>query len=242
MRLRVFAAASLILLSACTSTKQHAATDFKPPSGAYKVVVMRPSVNVSLLTAGGMLEPREDWSRNASEFVLAELQALHESRGGTARIVSFGADDVGDLDLAARLDRLHEAVGRSILLHKYAPGLGLPTKANSFDWTLGQLAVDYGKASGQDYALFLFAEASYSSTGQLVLQAVAYIGCVVGVCFIPPTAQQTAFVSLVDLETGDIVWYNRLVSTISDIRTPEGAHKLVEELFEDLKPTDVQGS
>jgi len=134
-----------------------------------------------------------------------------------------------------QLDRLHETVGRSIQLHKYTPGLSLPTKKSVFDWTLGQLAINYGQASGHDYALFLYAEASFSSGGRVALQAVSFLGCVVGVCYMPPGGQQIAFVSLVDLKSGRVVWYNHLMSTIGDIRTAEGARKLVENLLGHMK-------
>ena len=241
MKLRLAWCASLILLAACTVTKQHAASDFKPPTGAYKLVVMRPDINASLLTAGGGLEPREDWSEQASRLVLAELKAQQASRGAVVQVVTFDeGQSVGDPQLVAKLDRLHEAVGRSIQLHKYTPGLALPTKANSFDWTLGQLAVDYGKSSEQDYALFLFADASFSSGGRMALQAVSILGCAVGVCYLPPGGQQIAFVSLVDLKSGRVVWYNHVLSTIGDIRTQEGAQKLVENLFKDMKSGSPQ--
>lgn len=233
-------AAAVVLLSACTTTKQHAASDFRPPEGRYSVVVMRPDVNVSLLTAGGQLEPREDWTEQARANVLAELKSQQSARGGAVYVVEsaeeLGAGEAGQL---VQLDRLHEAVGRSIQLHKYTPGLSLPTKKSVFDWTLGRLAIDYGKTSGHDYALFLYAEASFSSGGRVALQAVSFLGCVVGVCYMPPGGQQVAFVSLVDLKTGHVVWYNYLLSTIGDIRTVEGARKLVENLIGKMKAGEV---
>jgi hypothetical protein len=167
-------AAVVILQSACTTTKQHAAADFRPPTGKYSVVVMRPDVNVSLLTAGGQLEPREDWTKQARANVLAELQRQQAARGGNVVIAhSVNDANTADVTLVTQLDRLHEAVGRSIRIHKYTPGMELPTKKNSFDWTLGQLAIDYGNSSGYDYALFLFADGSFSSGGRVALQVSA---------------------------------------------------------------------
>jgi hypothetical protein len=227
---------SMLVISACTTTQQTATSDFRPPEGNYRLIVMRPDVQVSLLTAGGELEPREDWTDQARRQVLTALQAQQTKRGGTAVVASSLADAGADPRLVTELTRLHEAVGLTIRMHKYTPGLELPTKKNVFDWTLGQKAVDYGRQSGYDYALFLRAEDSFSSGGRVALQAVSFLGCVVGVCIVPPGGRQIAFVSLVDLKTGQVVWYNFLLSEDGDIRTAEGANEMVEDLLDDMKP------
>lgn len=233
-------AVSMLALTACTTTKQHAAADFRPPEGTYRLIVMRPDVTVSLLTAGGQLEPREDWTNEARDNVIAALKQQQARRGGNAVIAVTAKDANADPAVVTQLDRLHEAVGRSIRLHKYTPGFELPTKKNSFDWTLGQLAIDYGRASGYDYALFLYAEDSFSSGGRVALQAVSMLGCVVGVCYIPHGGQQIAFASLVDLRTGNVVWYNFLYSEKGDIREPEGASELIDRLLDEMKPAKPQ--
>jgi len=233
-------ALSMLALTACTTTKQHAAVDFKPPEGNYRLIVMRPDVTVSLLTAGGQLEQREDWTTTARENVIAALKGQQARRGGNAVIAVTAKDAGADPAMVTQLDRLHEAVGRSIRLHKYTPGFELPTKEKVFDWTLGQLAIDYGRASGYEYALFLHAEDSFSSGGRVALQAVTMLGCVVGVCYIPSGGQQIAFVSLVDLKTGYVVWYNFLFSEKGDIREPDGARDLVDRLLDEMRPVKPQ--
>lgn len=233
------AAVLLMFLGGCTSTAQQSSDGFRRPAGNYKLIVMRPDISVSVLTAGGMNEPREDWTLAARDNVLAALRAQQAKNGGTTRVVFASTSAATDDPSLLQLDRLHEAVGRSILLHKYTPGGALPTKKNRFDWTLGKLATDYGAASGNDYALFLYARDSFSSGGRVALQAVGLLGCVVGVCAMPGGGIQQAFVSLVDLKTGDIVWFNHLVSTAGDIRTAEGADKMVNKLLETMRDAKV---
>jgi hypothetical protein len=41
------------------------------------------------------------------------------------------------------------------------------------------------------------------------------------------------FASLVDLETGDIVWFNRLARAHGDLRTPDAAAETVKALVSD---------
>jgi len=234
--MKALAAAALALaLSACTTTAQVGRTDFTPPQGEYRVIVMRPDIQVSLLTASGLLEPRQDWTDQARIHVLASLQKEQERRGGAAKIAKSYEEAGGDLAQVTELFKLHEAVGSSIQIHNYAPAQALPTKKGHFDWTLGESAVHYGRSTGYDYALFLRASDSFSSGGRVALQAMGFLGCAVGVCVIPGGGTQTAFATLVDLKSGDVVWFNFLQSMTGDIRTPEGADAMVTGLMASLK-------
>ncbi|MDQ3074594.1 MAG: hypothetical protein M3Q88_03135, partial [Pseudomonadota bacterium] len=137
----------------------------------------------------------------------------------------------------AELERLHGAVGNSIALHKYL-GENLPSKrGKGLDWTLGAQAVALGQRTRMDYALFLHAEDSFASTGRVVLQVLGAAGCIVGFC--APNVgggSQFAYASLVDLRTGNVVWFNVLQSRIGDIRTDAGAAEMIERLLGRMKP------
>jgi hypothetical protein len=144
----------------------------------------------------------------------------------------------------AELERLHGAVGNSIARHKYL-GDDLPTKRRKgLDWTLGSQAIALGQKTGMDYALFMHAEDSFASTGRVALQVLGIAGCLVGFC--APNiggAGQFAYASLVDLRTGEVVWFNVLSARsqvagikMGDIRTPAGAAQMVERLLDRMKP------
>ena len=231
----------LATLAGCTTTQQNSAADFQPPEGDYRLIVMRPDVQVSLLTAGGLLERRADWTDTARENVLGALREQQRKRGGKAVIAASFAE-AGDAERAEELDRLHAVVGASIRVHKYTPGMQLPSKQGRFDWTLGESAVSYGRDTGYQYALFLHVQDSFSSGGRVALQAVSMLGCVVGVCFIPESGRQVAFASLVDLRDGRVVWFNFLTSEDGDIRDPEGAEQLVDLLLDDMKAGSGRGA
>jgi hypothetical protein len=226
--------ASTIMLAGCSSTKQVADLGFRPPEGNYRLIVMRPDVSVGLLTAGGITEPRDDWTEAARTNVLHAIATRQAGHGGVTTVAATRAEAGGDPIALAELDRLHTAVGQTIQAHKYTP-LTLPTKAGTFDWTLGEPAVAYGKATGYDYALFFHARDSFSSSGRVALQALGFMGCMVGVCIVAPGGQQAAFASLVDLHTGRIVWFNQRTSTVGDMRTADGADKVVAGLLDKMK-------
>jgi hypothetical protein len=244
-RFSLMIAASALTLSACVQTRQFADVEFAPPEGNYKLLVMRPDVSVGSVTTGGMVEPRADWTEQARVNLLAALKAQQAGRGGNALIMERRDSLPGiEPETVAELERLHYAVGQSIALHRYS-GRYLPTKrGKGLDWTLGEDAVRLGQRTGMDYALFLYAEDSFASTGRVALQVLGIAGCFVGFC--APNiggGGQFAYASLVDLRSGEVVWFN-VVQTgtqvaginIGDIRTPEGSAKLVERLLGRMKP------
>jgi hypothetical protein len=105
------------------------------------------------------------------------------------------------------------------------------TEDNSyiFDWSLGSEVADLNPESDERYALFVFYR-DYQASGGRVGMAVfaALLGASVY------TGHQGGFASLVDLESGKVVWFNNVPLAQGDMRSPEGARRLVEQLFEDL--------
>jgi hypothetical protein len=57
------------------------------------------------------------------------------------------------------------------------------------------------------------------------------VGALLGVGV--PGGSQVGFASVVDLKTGDIVWFNRLIRPQGDLRTPEAAAETVKALVSD---------
>lgn len=230
----------LLVLPVYAATVGADVQDTGPPGPAYRLVVMQPDITVSLITAGGQVEPREEWTALARENIYAALLADQNKRGGRATISTTPELAGADPGLVTQLDLLHEAVGRSIILGRYTPGQELPTKRLTPYWTLGQLAVDYGRASGYDFALFMLVRDSFVTSGRMAVQVAGVLGCAVGVCVLPAGGQQIAFASLVDLTTGRIVWFNYYKAMVGDVRTREGAQELIDKLLLGMTPTAVQ--
>jgi hypothetical protein len=239
----IFLTASAVALGGCVQTRQIADVEFEPPKGDYSLIVMRPDVQVGLLTTGGLVEPRADWTEQARTHLLRALAEQQADRGGKTRILETreGVPGVSP-ETIADLERLHNAVGASIALHKYI-GVELPTKRRKgIDWTLGEEAVKFGRATGMDYALFLHAQDSFASSGRTALQVLGIAGCIIGFCAPQSGGGQSAYASLVDLRSGDVVWFNVLQTSsqlpgvqFGDIRTPEGAAQMVERLLGRMK-------
>jgi hypothetical protein len=199
------------------------------PAGAARLVIMPVDIQLSELTAGGLLEAKAEWTERGREHVAVALERHLQARGVTLVPYTAPGAGAGDEAAEAQLMKLHDAVGGAILVHKYVPVLFLPTKENRFDWTLGTSVRSVQARTGADYALFVFLRDSYASAGRVALMVgAALVG--VGV----PGGQQVGVASLVDLRSGDILWFNRLVSPAGDLRTPEPAAKAVQSLLIEL--------
>ena len=240
----ILISAAAVGLAGCVQTRQFADVQFQPPQGDYDLLVMRPDVTVGAVTAGGLVEPRADWTETARGQLLQALRAQQAGRGGRTMIVETRNSIPGvDPQTVADLERLHAAVGNSIALHKYM-GADLATKrGRGLDWTLGQEAVRLGQATGMEYALFLYAQDSVASSERVALQVLGIAGCFIGFCAPQGGGGQVAYASLVDLRTGDVVWFNVLQTgsqlpgvTFGDIRTADGAAQMVERLVGRMKP------
>ena len=239
------ALAASVPLSACVQMQQYADVQFTPPQGNYKLLVLRPDVTVGSLTTGGMVEPRADWTEQARTNIINALRAQQASRGGQTTILDRRSQLPGVTDQeVADVERLFSAVGQSIVLHKYM-GDYLPTKrGRGLDWTLGEDAVRLGQKTGYDYALFLHAEDQVASTGRIALGVLGAAGCLVGFCY-PNVggATQLDYAGLVDLRTGEVVWFNVVKAgsevpgiKFGELRTPQGAAQMIDRLLGRMKP------
>jgi len=223
---------AVILTGCAVPTSQKIQPDLALRAGTEKILLMPMDIELSSLTAGGIQEPNAEWTQLAEQHVKKTI----DDKFANKSIDMLQHDDLQAVqtdaefqEIDTQLIKLHEAVGLSILLHKYIPNLTLPNKQGKFDWTLGPQTILLKEKYGADYALFVYLRDSYCTAGRVAFIAVAAaIG--VGV----PGGQQTGFASLVDLNTGEIVWFNRLLRATGDLRTQEAAASSVDVLLSDF--------
>lgn len=217
-------------VAACTQTKAFVQSqDFERPSGTVRVLLMPPDVELYELTAAGLLEPKADWTESAKTNVDAAFATLLQEKQATILLYNSAAGKLSFDDAHLQTIKLHSTVGNAILVHKYLPGMNLPTKKDVFDWSLGEGATALRNSYDADYALFVHFRESFSSAGRA---AVIFVGVLFGVGVTGGT--QVGFASLVDLRTGDIVWFNRLQSGTGDLRKADLAHDTSKKLLSEF--------
>lgn len=225
----LLAGAVAVLVSGCGATTTLKKPNLVPPPAATAVLLMKPDVQLSELTAAGLEEPNAQWTAQGLANVRRALQ--DRLRRSEVSIVPY-QEPSGDPEREhahVQLLKLHAAVGSTLIRHYFNQGTGLPTKVDTFDYTLGSGAARLRDEFATDYALFVYLHDSYASGGRVALMiAMAAFGAVV------PGGTQRGFASLVDLRSGDIAWFNVVVSGLGDLRTPDPAESAVEQLLTEL--------
>ena len=202
-----------------------------PPDN--QLVLMPPDIKYYRITASGITEPQTEWTEEARSAFGAAFADLNFS----SELPVMAVDRTDMSDLAVEYDTLHSAVGATILDNHYGIRK-LPSKRigesndYAFDWSLGADVAELAPDGG-DYALFVFFR-DYQAGGGRVGMAIFAAALGVGIY----TGHQGGFASLVDLETGKIVWFNNLPMAQGDMRSPEGASRLLDQLFDGLIAED----
>lgn len=191
------------------------------PKGA-RIVIMPLDIELFSMSAGGVLEPKADWTEAAQKHFKNALLAKRGQFGlSTVELSAQQADE------ADEINALHGAIARAIAMHHFGPGsLNLPTKEGKLDWSMGEPVRLVKQMTGADYALFSWVRDSYASAERVATMiALAMLG--VGV----QGGMQQAYASLVDLNTGQVLWFNQLVRAGGDLREAEKAAETLEALL-----------
>jgi hypothetical protein len=190
-----------------------------------RILIMEPDIKYYLLTVSGVPEPHAEWTAAARRNFASAVKAYADERG-TEVIMITDSNEPGSAEI--EYSKLHAAVGLTIQSNYYSQ-VSLPSKEGEFDLGLGPGVAEIGEKYNADYALFSYYRDYQASGGRVafaVLAAVAGVGLSMG--------QEQGFASLVDLKTGDIVWFNIVDMGAGELRDEEGAVTAVAKLFENL--------
>lgn len=218
---------ALLLAAAAAQAQEtvsrHLAPGFTARAAESRLVIIPSDMELFSISAGGVQEPRADWTAAAQAHFAAAL-AAEDGRLGP-QTMKLPPEQLEELhDVAA----LHRAVAAAISIH-HRGGLKLPTKDRRLDWSLGQGVRALRERTGADYALFTWIRDSYASTERkAAMVAMALLGG------ISTGGTQEGYASLVDLNTGRVVWFNTLDRMWGDLRSPQGAAETAQALLKNF--------
>ena len=231
--LALLLAAAFLFLSGCASTQVRTVKNDagKPLALSGTVVLIEPDIELSELGAGGMAEPRQEWTNTAR---LLYPQAAREvlARQGIGMVGDYSLPaDIGPDDRRRQLYLLSQAVSMSILRFSRAGPGSLRNKRGQFDWTLGPGVQVFHEATGADYGLFTYVRDSYASGGRTAMRiaGLLLLGGDIG------GGTQVGLASLVDLRTGQVVWHNLLIDQTGDLRNLAGARETADDLLKGVR-------
>jgi hypothetical protein len=217
---------TLALLCAGTAHAQvsdlkHLAPGFHSRPAGSRLVIVPADMELFSISAGGVQEPKADWTQAAQKNFKAALAMRREQLGANAVEMQDA-----QLDEFAELVALQRAVAEAVFVHHTGLGMRLPTKNERLDWTLGDAVKPLKAKTGADYALFTWMRDTYASNERkATMIALALLGAV------STGGEQTGHASLVDLNTGRIVWFNDIRRMSGDLRDEKSAMETVDTLL-----------
>lgn len=215
-------ALSLAAPGAARAQSKQLAPGFTTLAKEAKVVLMPVDVELFSLSAGGVAEPKADWTAAAHEHMKAALTGRTAKLGLNASMM-----EERDADEFAEQVGLYAAVARSISLHHgVGGGWALPTKDGKLDWSFGDTMQPIRAKTGARYGLFVWVRDSYASAERkaaMVALALLGVGISGGI--------QVGYASLVDLDSGRVVWFNQLARGTGDLREAASAAESLESLM-----------
>lgn len=197
------------------------APGFTARSADSRLLIVPMDIELFSISAGGVLEPRADWTQIARSNFHVALRGAEGLLGHNVIRI-----DEKTLDNLAEINALHGAVAEAVFLHHMAGSIRLPTKNGVLDWSMGDAVLPLKAATGADYALFTWIRDTYaSSERKAAMVGMALLGIGLG------GGYQVGYASLVDLNNGRIVWFNDLRRSSGDLREADLARETVETLF-----------
>jgi len=212
---------------ATTATQSHV-EELRRSTPHSKIVLMPLDVELMEMSLGGVLEPKPEWTAAAREFIVSEVRSQQAKLGFELQEYAEDSASPDEQALVDQLTKLHAVVGRAIRQNR-KPMQALHSLGEKPQWSLGEEVRVLRERSGADYALFVHVRDSYASDGRklvMIAGAALKMGLMGGV--------QSGFASLVDLKTGDIVWFNQMGRAAGDLRTREPAGETVKLLFQEF--------
>ncbi len=219
---------AVLLLSACATQKYSANPAFmKAAQKPKQVVLLPPDIEVMEISAGGVPEKVDAWSKQAKSNIRQSLSKV--SGGRDIKFTELPELSTAEKETVDKYLAFYDVVGGDAFIFGRNPDPAWQHKKDNFDYTLGDGLHFLKQKTGADAALFVVGSDHISSGGR---KAAMVIGALMGIVI--PAGTTFVSAGLVDLDTGNILWLNYDFGGGNwDIRNPADTDKLVANIFTD---------
>ena len=228
---------SLYALSATACTKAAISSKFQEFLGqprVMRVVLMPLDIELSELSAGGHLEPKAEWTVKATEAFTSALEKKLNEKNAKLIVGEIPENDPKKAHTYYQLIKLNDVLAQTVMAHHFNAQLRLPTKNGELDWNLGPGVQVLREDYDADYALFIDIQDVYVSNARIGLVLLAAGLQLNPFMLMSLPGFQEGYISLVDLETGDLVWFYPFSRRTGDLRDHDSALDVAEDLLEDM--------
>jgi hypothetical protein len=191
-------------LSACTTAgKPSIGSKLKgdPARLPSQLLVLPVTVSISEISAGGLVQEDPVWCKEGEEamaFAVKEFFANETS----ASLVDMPELTLDETELVHEHILLYDVIANQAFIAANMPAVGWSHLARDFHYTLGDGLHFLKQKTGADAALIVIGKDSISSGGRKTMVVMAAL---MGVGM--PLGSSRVLVGVVDLEDGDILWF-----------------------------------
>lgn len=234
--LRTAACVLAVLLAAGCATPRAAVNQSfgKNPSRQLpqRVLLVQPDIRVHEISAGGVVEKVDEWCKQASENAVSSLQESVRTQH-LFELVRASSASTADQAILEQHAALYALVSGSAHGAQISPFKAWQDRAANFDYSIGPGLKDVAERTQVDAAVFLVGTDYISSAGRKAAMAFGILAAAfTGIVIVPPSMPAFMSVGLVDMRTGDLLWYGTdLRSGASDLRDPAVMKSLVHGML-----------
>ena len=226
---RALVAFAMLALAACQTTGDPPPTLERGANGVTEIAMVEPSVELGVLTAGGVFETRADWTEKGLKAITEAFESEGKKRNLDIKTLDANGLSLEDQRAVEAARKIHRRVSAAKSYHQLVP---LPTAGKTYRARMGKSTVaPLTKLTDGRYVAMLSVRDSYATGGRAAVMFAA------AVLFGAPVqgGQTTGYLSLIDLNTGNITWQTNLPRH-SELRTPEGARAMVNAVLDSMAP------
>jgi hypothetical protein len=206
----------------------------------HRLLLLPAEVRVHEVSAGGVVEKVDAWSESASKTATAHIREIGAARG--YELTESPPLSPQDREVLQQHVALYSLVAGSAFFAQHSQAAAWRERGKTFDYSLGPGLKDLAEHTGLDAAVITVGTDYISSSGRrAAMLASVLVGIATGVVIVPPAGVAFMSVGLVDLRTGDLLWFDTQQSQNIDLREEKDVKRAIDVIFE-TQPGQTQAA
>jgi hypothetical protein len=227
--------ATVVLLAACTATPSKTAVNESlardPGQLPRRILLLPAEIRVHEMSAGGVTEKVDAWSTTASEHAGKYVRTQADDRG-LFELVESPPLAAEQKHLLEQHIALYDQVAGSAYFARSSVFPAWRERAKTFDYTLGPGLKAFADQTGIDAAMIVSGSDYISTAGRKAAMVMGVlVGAALGVAVVPQGGISFVSVGVIDLRSGNLIWFGTDRSESADLRNEPDVQRMLDGLF-----------
>jgi hypothetical protein len=198
-----------------------------------RVLLVEPDIRVHEVSAGGVVEKVDEWSRQASGLAIESLRNAAQRRN-LFELVPAASLTLTDKAALEQHAALYALVAGSAYGAQISSSPAWRQRAAEFDYTLGNGLASVAQHSHVDAAVFVVGSDYISTAGRKAAMVFGILtGALTGMVTAPGSAPAFMSLGVVDMRSGELVWYSTdFRDGAADLRDAVAMKSLIDEMMQ----------